>query len=147
PMKPVERRHGLSGSLRGRLWSVSLGACVVGIVAASVGCRREEPKVVAAKPPEVVVELPTNQTVTEFEEFTGRTTAVQTVEVRARVSGMLQKVLFIDGAVVQAGTPLFEIDDRPFQAEYARTKALVDQARAGFDRLKLQEDRAELLIE
>lgn len=123
------------------------GALLALFAATAGGCHRKEAPPAAAKPPEVLVEQPVSQVVTEYEEFTGRTTAVQTVEIRARVSGVLEKVLFVDGAVVTAGAPLFEIDNRPFVAEEMRTRAAVEQAQAGFERLKLQEDRAELLIE
>ena len=84
----------------------------------------------APKPVSVVVATPTVEMVTEHEEFTGRTIAVETVEMRARVSGYLEKVLFKDGEVVKAGQPLFEIDARPYQAEVERTKATVDQLQA-----------------
>jgi multidrug efflux system membrane fusion protein len=48
-------------------------------------------------------------------EFTGRTAAAETVDVRARVSGFIDKVDFVDGSAVRAGQTLFQIDVRPFQ--------------------------------
>ena len=100
----------------------------------------------APKPVSVVVATPTVEMVTEHEEFTGRTIAVETVEMRARVSGYLEKVLFKDGEVVKAGQPLFEIDARPYQAEVERTKATVDQLQARLDKLTSQEERAAKLL-
>lgn len=86
--------------------------------------------------------------VTDYEEVTGRTTAVQTVEIRPRVSGVLEQVFFTDGQIVTTTappTPLFQIDDRPYKAELARTNAAIEQARAKLDRLSLQEQRAKKL--
>jgi RND family efflux transporter MFP subunit len=101
-----------------------------------------------AADPEVKVVQPVPREVTDAEVFTGRTEAVTTVELRPRVSGYLTKVAFKDGAEVKKGDLLFEIDPRPYQAEvekaeagltlaqsqvkqadadYARTKALVDK--------------------
>src|SRR6478752_7104215 len=80
------------------------------VVLLSAGCQKTQAKSPPKKPPEVYVALPTTDTVTEFEEFTGRTTAVYTVEIRARVSGYLDQVLFKDGADVKQGQLLFKID-------------------------------------
>ena len=66
--------------------------------------------------------------VTDYEEFIGQTDAVYTVEVRARVTGYLDKVNFKDGDEVEKGALLFEIDPRPYKAEFDRTEA---DARAG----------------
>src|SRR5882757_5357105 len=119
--------------------------CVV--LATTAGCKKPAPAAAATKPPEVVVELPVSKTVTEFEEFTGRAGAVQTVEIRARVSGFLEKVFFADGQLIQAGAPLFQIDERPYRAEADRTAAAIEQAQAKLERLKLQEDRAKKLFD
>jgi RND family efflux transporter MFP subunit len=74
------------------------------------------------------------------------TQALQTIEVRARVTGYLSDVFFVDGAEVLQGTPLFEIDPRPFQAELAQAEALVVQAEAKAQRMTLDLNRAEKLI-
>src|SRR3569623_2995239 len=102
---------------------------------ALAGCQRPEPKIVQTKPPEVTVAYPTEDTVTEFEEFTGRTMAISTIEIRARVSGYLDKVLFKDGSDVKEGAPLFLIDQRPYQAELERSRAAVQHADARLERL------------
>ena len=81
-------------------------------------------------PPEVLVSRPTNREISDYEDFTGRTDAKFSVEVRARVTGYLDKVMFEDGAEVEAGAPLFEIDPRPYLAAYERAKANFDQAEA-----------------
>ena len=81
-------------------------------------------------PNKVTVSSPVERSVTDFVEFTGQTMAVKTVEVRARVWGYLEGLHFTEGAMVNQGDLLFEIDPRPY-------KALVDQATA-----KIAQDRA-----
>ena len=56
--------------------------------------------------------------VTDYEDFTGQTRAVKSVDVRARVSGYLEKVRFKEGTEVKEGEKLFEIDPRTYQADY-----------------------------
>jgi len=111
------------------------------------GCRREETEKKAAKPPEVYFEAPTYESVTEFQEFTGQTMAKETIEIRSRVSGYLDKTGFKDGDIVKKGTLLFQIDDRPYKAESDRTAAALKQAAAHLERLKKQKDRAVALLE
>jgi multidrug efflux system membrane fusion protein len=72
---------------------------------------------------EVAVSQPIEQTVVDYEDFTGRTEAVQSVDVRARVTGYLTKIAFRDGEQVKKGDLLYEIDPRPY-------KAALDQAQA-----------------
>ena len=73
--------------------------------------------------------------ITDFERFTGRTEAFKSVEIRARVTGYLNTVNFIDGKEVAEKTLLFEIDPRPYQAENARASATLAQAEAKEKRL------------
>jgi RND family efflux transporter MFP subunit len=111
------------------------------------GCNRARPKEAEAKPPEVYFERPEEQMVTDEEIFTGLTVAVNTIEIRARVSGYLEKAFFKDGDLVGEGAPLFEIDERPYRAEFDRTKASLAQSRAHRERMKRQEERANMLFE
>ena len=80
----------------------------------------------ASAPPvaEVTVAKPLVQTATDYEEFIGRTKAAEYVEIRSRVTGYLVKILFEDGDEVEKAQELFEIDPRPFRADY--NKALAD---------------------
>ena len=66
--------------------------------------------------PRVQVVEPEVRTLTEWKEFTGRFEAVEMVELRARVTGYLDKVHFDDGQMVEKGDLLFEIDPRPYEA-------------------------------
>ena len=80
-----------------------------------------------AEPPEVVFDVPTIREVIAFEDFSGRTEASSAVEVRARVTGYLDRVYFKDGADVNEGDPLFEIDPRTYKAELDKAVADVGQ--------------------
>ena len=106
------------------------------------GCVRPQPTIVPTKPPEVIVDKPGVEMVTDFEDFTGRTDAVASVELRSRVTGYLNSpVHFKDGADVTEGTLLFQIDPKPYQAEVDRTDASVRLAEAHFSRIKKDYDR------
>lgn len=120
-------------------------AAIALLASCFVGCKPPEtPK--APKPAEVFVATPTQQTVTDQEEFTGRTHAKETVELRARVTGYLKAVEFKDGALVKEGDLLFEIDDGPYKAEAERATAAVEQAKAKLERLTRQEIRVKQLL-
>ena len=67
-------------------------------------------------PVPVTVSYPVERDVTDYADFTARTAAVDSVEVRAHVWGYLDKVNFKEGALVKKGDVLFEIDPRPYQA-------------------------------
>jgi RND family efflux transporter MFP subunit len=80
-------------------------------------------------PPAVTVAEPIKRTLIDFDEYVGRFVAINSVEVRARVSGYLDAVNFKDGQLVKQGDLLFSIDKRPFQNT-------VDQARANLAQAK-----------
>lgn len=130
-------------------WSIrailGIGLATAWVVAS--GCQKAAPPAPKPAPPTVFFAIPVEQSVQEFEEFTGRTAAVMDVEVRARVSGYLDKVLFEDGADVKAGEPLFVIDDRIYQAEVARAAAAVEQAQSRLARLERQATRSDELFQ
>ena len=106
------------------------------------GCRQSAAPP-AAPPPKVTVAPPTEKEIVEWNEFIGRTDAVESVEVRARVSGYLVSVDFKAGSIVKKGDLLFEIDPRPYQADLDRANGQLQQAQAqqklgqaDFDRAK-----------
>jgi RND family efflux transporter MFP subunit len=78
----------------------------------------------------VTVARPVAKTVTEQDEYVGRFVAVDSVEIRARVSGHLEKIHFTDGQLVKEGDLLFTLDRRPFQVELEQAKANLAQAKA-----------------
>jgi RND family efflux transporter MFP subunit len=89
-----------------------------------------------AKPPDVVVVPPVVRSVTEYEEFSGRTEATSQVDVRCRVSGYLNKANFKEGSDVSEGDLLFEIDARTYKAELDKAIADVAQTKARISRLQ-----------
>jgi RND family efflux transporter MFP subunit len=125
-----------------------LALLVVGFCAPTwlAGCNEAPPAPPPPKPPEVQVSVPVSREVIDYEEFTGRTEAVETVEVRARVTGYLEKVNFKEGMEVKKGDVLFEIDARPYEAERARAAAGLEQAQAHKDRLDRDYRRAVTLL-
>jgi RND family efflux transporter MFP subunit len=91
-------------------------ALVPGLCLALAGCARAPSEAPAVAPPPVAVSYPVEREVTDYADFTARTAAVDSVELRARVSGYLNKVNFKEGALVQKGDVLFEIDPRTYRA-------------------------------
>jgi RND family efflux transporter MFP subunit len=96
-------------------------------------------------PPQVAVAPVVEREVTEWDEFTGRLQAVDSVEVRPRVSGYVSAVRFSEGNMVRKGDLLFQIDARPFQAEVDRLRAELARARATVERANSELARAERL--
>lgn len=85
----------------------------------------------AGEPPALEVSVATvpEREITEWDEYTGRLEAVESVEIRPQVSGYLQEVNFEEGRDVRRGDVLFVIDPRPYQAELDRVQAEVERAR------------------
>src|SRR5437762_7101681 len=81
-------------------------------------------------PPSVTVAHPVRRVVVDQDEYVGRFIAVDSVEIRARVSGYLEQVHFRDGQIVKQGDLLFSIDRRPFQNTLDQARANLAQAKA-----------------
>jgi membrane fusion protein, multidrug efflux system len=111
--------------------SVSTAALLVlaGLITVT-GCstKGEHTAAAAPPPPTVVVTAVQQKTVPIYSEYVGQTRADNTVELRARVEGILQKVYFREGAPVKKGQLLFTIDKRPFEAALQQAKALAAKA-------------------
>jgi RND family efflux transporter MFP subunit len=86
------------------------------------------------------------KSITEWDEYTGRFTAVETVEVRARVSGFIESVHFKEGQPVKQGDLLFVIDPRPFRIAIEQAKAEVERAKAKLEIASLDVQRATPLV-
>jgi RND family efflux transporter MFP subunit len=106
------------------------------LAAVSSGCSEPPSESAASQPVKVTVSKPLVEQVTDYEYFTGKTAAVESVEVRARVSGYLDKILFEEGKEVKKGTKLFVIDPRPYRAAVDQAQGNVKAAEA---RLKRQD--------
>jgi len=98
-------------------------AVLVFLAAGLSGCGDSQRQGAAPPPPAVTVAKPVQRPIVDQDEYVGRFVAVDSVEVRARVSGYLDRVHFNDGQIVKQGDLLFTIDKRPFQNT-------LDQARA-----------------
>jgi RND family efflux transporter MFP subunit len=127
-----------------RVTVLGVGFCLL-FLATCAGCDKASATAVSQVPkaPEVDVCLPTYREITDFEDFTGQTESVRTIDIRARVTGYLKAVHFQHGAEVKKGDLLFEIDPPYYEAEQSRTEGLVAQAEARLNRLKLDYARAE----
>ena len=117
--------------------------CVVAC-AALAGCGKSQAQSGPPKPepPEIDVSLPVTATVTDYEYFPGRLAAKKAVEIRARVTGYLEAVHFQEGADVEEGTVLFEIDPEPYEAELLRAEGNLKQSRSRLKRLDDEYERA-----
>ncbi|MBX8497864.1 multidrug efflux RND transporter periplasmic adaptor subunit MexE [Pseudomonas cichorii] len=108
-------------------------------------CGRAPEATMAPAAAKVSVAKVLEQPINEWDEFTGRLEAPETVEVRPRVSGQIDQVAFTDGSLVKKGDLLFQIDPRPFQAEVRRLEAQLQQARAVANRSENEAERGERL--
>lgn len=116
-----DRRHELRPS------SASVAGLLVAL-AALASCSKEAPP--PDPPPTVKVATPIVRDVMDWDDYAGRFEAVDSVEVRPRVSGLLEAVHFRDGQTVKKGQLLFTIDPRPAAAELAQSQAQLARARA-----------------
>jgi multidrug efflux system membrane fusion protein len=116
-------------------------------LATMIGCgNNDEPGAKQGQPPGVKVALPLSQEVTEWDEYTGRIEAVNSVDVRARVSGYLEKVNFKAGDKVHKGDLLFLIDPKPFTAQLNYAVAELERAKSRHELAKNDLARAERLF-
>lgn len=114
------------------------------------GCDEEQAEAnapAAPPPPQVSVAQPVVKDVVEDDEFVGRFEAVSEVEVRARVGGYLESILFDDGQIVEEGDLLFTIDPRPFETTLGQAQAELDSAQAELNFTRSDLARAEQLVQ
>src|ERR1700741_5044414 len=117
-------------------------AVVFGLCAFLAGCAGA-PSAAPAPPTPVTVSYPVEREVTDYADFTGRTAAVDSVGVRARVWGYLERVNFKEGVMVNAGDVLFEIDPRTYKAALAQAEGNLASLDARLKRLTADLARAE----
>lgn len=98
---------------------------LLAVLLCAAGCGREAPASPGLPPPTVTVSYPIQREVTDFADYPGRTAAVESVQVRARVTGYLDKIYFKEGAEVEQDEVLYEIDPRPYQAALDQAQAQV----------------------
>jgi len=124
-----------------------LAAVAALLLLSGVGHSRAKPQSAARVAlPQVTVAEVIHRPLREWQEFSGRLQAVNTVEIRPRVSGYVDRVAFEDGARVKKGQLLFQIDPRPFQAEVERLVAERTRSVSDFELAKANRARSERLI-
>jgi RND family efflux transporter MFP subunit len=107
-------------------------AAIAMIAFALAACGQSESKTTPVAPPapQVTVAKPLSRQIADQDEYVGRFVAVESVEVRARVSGYLVAIHFRDGQLVRQGDLLFTIDRRPFETALGQAQASLEQAKA-----------------
>lgn len=135
-------------------WRSVIPIIALAIAGCSQGNARPTPPGPSTEPPEVTVTRPVEKPVVDFEEFTGRTDAVDTVDIRARVTGFLEQTKFSDGDEVEENALLYVIDHRPYDADKTAAQATLDSAIAqqklkatDFDRVKQLRDKGQVSLE
>ena len=132
------------------LWSAAIlvaAGVAAGVAITSTSGDAAGPSAQQSAPPAVPVSVATveaKETI-RWHEFSGRLEAVERVEIRSRVAGQVQDVLFREGSLVDEGDLLVTIDPAPFEAEVSRAEATVASARAQLSFTKVEHERAEKL--
>lgn len=121
---------------------VGLSVCVLPLIS---GCGKSGGGAQSAPPPQVSVAQVLEKRVKDWDEFTGRLQAVESVEIRPRVSGYIDKVAFTEGSQVKRGDLLFVIDPRPYQAEYDRAAADVKRYKTALELARVELVRVQRL--
>ncbi len=124
---------------------VALGTVTALALAVMVGCSGSHAETAAPPPPQVTAAPVLIKPVSQWDDFSGRVEAVQSVELRPRVSGYIDKVNYTEGEEVKKGDVLFTIDARSYQAEYDRARAELARARTQASLARSESDRAKKL--
>ena len=127
-------------------WPALSTALLVALAIAGCGTQAQEGAGMPP-PPEVSVATVLSKEVRQWDGFTGRVAAVETVELRPRVSGYVQRVAYDEGQEIDKGDLLFVIDQRPYRAALDRALADLERARSEARLAKTQDVRAQQLIE
>lgn len=130
---------------RHRLAMAGVSILAAAVLAACSGGHAEEAG--APPPPQVSAAPVLLKQISQWDEFSGRVEAVQSVELRPRVSGYIDKVNYVEGEEVKKGAVLFTIDARSYQAEYDRANAELARARTQAVLARSESERAKRLAE
>jgi membrane fusion protein (multidrug efflux system) len=124
-----------------RFWT-GLGATLALVFASHIAAQEKA----APVSPNVSVVVAEKRAIAQTAQFVGRVEAVEHVDVRARVTGFLEDVLFKDGDTVKKGAPLYRIERAPFVAAVQQAEANVQRTQATVDNAVVQRERAEHLL-
>ena len=125
---------------------VALVVALIAALLAASGCRRS-PDAAAPPGPKVSVARPLVREIVEWDEYTGRLQALDSVEIRPRVNGYIQSIDFADGAIVKEGDLLFVIDPRPYEATLRRAQAEFEVAKSRLEQAQNETARATRLTQ
>jgi RND family efflux transporter MFP subunit len=123
-----------------------LAALLMLTAPALLACGKQQQAAPQPPPPAVTVAKPVKRTIVDQDEYVGRFIPVDSVEVRARVSGYLEKVHFQDGQVVKQGDLLFTIDKRPFQNTLDQARANLETAKSNLEYTQADLERGRQLV-
>jgi multidrug efflux system membrane fusion protein len=131
-----------------RVFSFASPLLALGVLITLAGCNKNAaaPHGGMPPPPDVSVATVVSKPVRQWDAFTGRVAATDSVDVRARVSGYIQRIAFKEGDEVKQGDLLFVIDPRPYKAALDNAAAQLDRARASAKLAQAQDQRAQSLI-
>jgi len=110
-------------------------------------CHKPDANAAAAPPPDVGVSTVVARKIRAVDEFNGRVEAIQSVEIRPRVSGYIDRIAYTEGAEVKAGDLLFVIDPRPYRDALNTAQAQLESARAAATLAKSRFARAGKLVQ
>ena len=120
-----------------------VGLGFLSILLTAGGCKKKSAPMQAPLPVNVVTAV--EKEVNEWDEFTGRLEAVESVEIRPRVSGYITEIRFQAGAIIKKDDVLYVIDPRPYQADFDRAAAELERMRAQEKLAQIELDRAKEL--
>jgi RND family efflux transporter MFP subunit len=120
-----------------------IGVGILSILLTAAGCKKKAAPQQAALPVNVLTVV--EKEVNEWDEFTGRLEAVESVEIRPRVSGYITEIHFEAGAIIKKGDLLYVIDPRPYQADFDRAAAELERMQAQLKLSQIELDRAKEL--
>jgi RND family efflux transporter MFP subunit len=128
-----------------KIIQLTISTGILCAVALLSGCGKSGEAGQAPPPPQVSVATVLEKRVKDWDEFTGRFQAVETVEIRPRVSGYIDRVAFKEGGLVKSGDLLFVIDPRPYQAEYDRAAADLKRYKTALELARIESVRVQRL--
>lgn len=121
--------------------AVLIGLALISLVVLKINSNMKKPDMPDMPPPRVTVAEPIEKTVSRYYEFTGTTTAIQSVEIRARVAGYLQSIEFVGNTDVNKGDLLFAIEPQSYKAKLDRASANLESSEAELFRAQKDLDR------
>ena len=132
-----------------RLLQHIINLTVIAVVTLLVGCSPSESAAPPAMPGSAAVTVVTltSRPLTLTRELPGRITPLQIAELRPQVTGIVREVLFTEGGMVEAGQPLYQLDDARYRADFNSAKAALNRAQAALDIARLNAGRSAQLVE